>query len=296
MALNLGTRPVLRILKYTRNISFNAQNKSQRALAKERISKPPQSLRVAAAERQKKEFPNDIGLFPETFIMPTGKNKPSIFQNPTERYHLELQRVKTRFVDKFSQFYYKFVLRRSKPRPSLQNWSLRRITLDLQSQMYLAFAAGDVARLREMCADGLYNSFRSRISQRSPSSQYEWRLESVSRLKTRVVSNKASPLPVGNDSKDPSRACGMRQVVVRIVSKQRLILRNPKESPQPGHDHDLAESKDKVKEVTEYLVLQRKMWMGVEEPWSIWGMAKETRWSDWLRDKEAFAERLTQHR
>jgi len=41
------------------------------------------------------------------------------------------------------------------------------------------------------------------------------------------------------------------------------------------------ESAGKEQEVLEYVVVQRRVWKGVEERWRLWGTTMETRLEDW---------------
>lgn len=44
----------------------------------------------------------------------------------------------------------------------------------------------------------------------------------------------------------------------------------------PGRPEALVKGTGNEKAVTEYLVLQRRVWKEVEEPWMIWGTTEET--------------------
>lgn len=69
------------------------------------------------------------------------------------------------------------------------------------------------------------------------------------------------------------KECGMRQVVVRLQSRQSLarIIRSTK-----GQEDLVKKGTGEVKDVTEYLVIQRRMLKGKEEPWMVWGTTNES--------------------
>ena len=71
----------------------------------------------------------------------------------------------------------------------------------------------------------------------------------------------------------PVKGVGLRQVVVRLRSRQslaRIIGRR-------GPDQDaVVEGTGEEKKVQEYLVLQRRIWKGKEQPWMVWGTTQES--------------------
>lgn len=113
--------------------------------------------------------------------------------------------------------------------------------------------------LRKICCEGLLSTFRSRIHARPRNSRYEWHLHSYIRFAS-VISNRAVQLPLPNS--------GQRQAVVRISSRQSLS--------RYDHQGDLVPGTGEVKDVVEYLVIQRRCLMGKEEPWMIWGTIEES--------------------
>lgn len=151
----------------------------------------------------------------------------------------------------------------------------------MHKEMYTAFAEEDLETLRKMCGDGLLASFRARLSHRPKGEKWKWTLNSYVGT-PRVVSNRAGRLPF--DAGPGDRGSALRQVVVRIRSKQTLVKervedKSKKRKPGKGDNADAAVQDigvPRAKEVTEYLVLQRRMWRGVEEPWIVWGLAEET--------------------
>lgn len=110
----------------------------------------------------------------------------------------------------------------------------------------------------------------ARISLRRQEERYEWTLHSyVGR--PRVVSHRATTLPI-EDEKD--RKTALRQAIVKVVSKQSLRKLD-------GHETRANTYQGEVKQITEYVVIQRRLWKGVEEPWIIWGTVQETTMEDW---------------
>ena len=86
----------------------------------------------------------------------------------------------------------------------------------------------------------------------------------------RVISDRAACLP-------EKPGLGLRQVVVRIRSKQSLKKPPPvaSASSQPQEQkQDNAE--EKLQECTEYIVIQRFMVNHEDGEWKVWGLAKET--------------------
>ena len=59
---------------------------------------------------------------------------------------------------------------------------------------------------------------------------------------------------------------------MRMQSQQSLAKINPNGGVVPGTGQ--------MKDVKEYVVVQRRMWKEQEEPWMVWGTVEE---SDWVR-------------
>ena len=45
------------------------------------------------------QYPHDVGLLDDTFIMPSGKNRPRWFTNYKDRMRLERKRLRIRFQE-----------------------------------------------------------------------------------------------------------------------------------------------------------------------------------------------------
>lgn len=80
-----------------------------------------------------------------------------------------------------------------------------------------------------------------------------------------MVAHRASPLPMPGLGE-----CGLRQAVVRLRSRQAVDVYGG------GRGVWGNKVKGTEREVTEYLVLQRRLVAGVEEDWKVWGFAGET--------------------
>ncbi|MCJ1367707.1 hypothetical protein MMC16_006841 [Acarospora aff. strigata] len=222
------------------------------ASAPERRTQPQPSLKVAMKEHA--QIPTDLGLLTDTFIMPTGANKPSIFFTPRDRFKMEWRRIKARVVDFGSLLAFKWI---PKPRLKLRGRQLAPTAVALHRQMYTAFAEGDTDTLRTICADGLYESFRARIAARR-GEKVQWTLHKYIRS-PRVVSDRAARLPIDG--------AGLRQAVVRIRSRQSLTrMREGQVVAGTGQERD----------VKEYVVIQKRLWKGKEEGWLVWGTTEES--------------------
>jgi len=204
---------------------------------------------------------------------------------------IEIKRIKTAFYNALVLLAYKWVMRkpftfkhRLTPSINLVKDRLGGKTgkaVQMHKDMYTAFAEGDLETLRKMCAEGLLASFGARLSHRPEGEKWTWTLQSYVGT-PRIVSNTAGQLPLETGSGD--RGSALRQVVVQIRSKQSLVKETVEDKSKrrrvgKGNSTDAAVEETgspRVKEVTEYLVLQRRMWRGVEEPWIVWGFAEET--------------------
>lgn len=146
-----------------------------------------------------------------------------------------------------------------------------------------------------------------RIASRPANVDLSWQL--VRHLSApRVLSNRFTifPFPGADDSRAP---CAFRQLVVRLKTRQRLTIerndpqvhshlssttkgrkalawspdgpqRLPAANEAEAAEAEAAETQTETepieKDVTEYMLLQRRMWKGVEEPWKVWGFVDKT--------------------
>jgi len=195
--------------------------------------------------------------------MPSRLKRPSVFRSTRLRLQLEWHRLKTRVTDLGGVIYYKWgIAKKPNPRPKLALRNTGRIAQALHTQMYTAFADGDLTLLRKTCSDGLLASFQSRIASRPTGHGFRWTLHQYTRT-PRVVSHRAVVLPM-------VKGAALRQAVVRLQSRQSLIRSKVDGETEPDNGD--------VKEVTEYVVVQRRMWKEHEEPWMVWGTIEESHW------------------
>jgi mitochondrial protein MBA1 len=140
-----------------------------------------------------------------------------------------------------------------------------------------------------------------------------WRL--VKGPKWRLVSNRMAQLPVpGADDRNAPSV--IRQVVVRISSRQKLII--DRDSPniiakprrgtrelkwvpdgtQLNRDEAREEEEYTVdeheKDVVEYIVLQKRIMKGEEEPWKVWGFMDNTTVES-LKEEDKMADRIAEY-
>ena len=71
----------------------------------------------------------------------------------------------------------------------------------------------------------------------------------------------------------PFEGSALRQVIVFLKSRQSLARFV---SSGPGRPEHLVKGTGEEKQVSEYLVLQRRIWKEREEPWMVWGTTNET--------------------
>lgn len=248
------------------------------------------------------KIPDDMGLLPgtnfgitsqmlqraqltlatDTFIMPTGKNLPSLFREPRFRFQIEWRRVKRRFQDYLSAFIafktqiYSSIPRGKRPaRPKINLFTIKPAAIKLHKQMYTAYANGDAKALEDICADNVRDHYQSRIENRNEKGELmKWELVSY-KGRPKLCSMKAGGTPI----ELKGIPVGIQQAVVRIRSLQKLTIGNKtgaRASRQKGKDKENVIWKEpNEKEVTEYIVIQRRLLEGKFEPWKVWGFVKE---------------------
>ena len=74
------------------------------------------------------------------------------------------------------------------------------------------------------------------------------------------------------------KGAALRQVVVRIRSIQSLV--RTVEDKESGKKDTLINGFRQEKQMDEYVVVQRRIWKGQEEPWMIWGTSRAAKVSD----------------
>jgi protein MBA1 len=129
--------------------------------------------------------------------------------------------------------------------------------------------SGDTHTLGALACEGLNSNLSSRVSSRPKHSTYSWTLHRYIGT-PRVVSQRAAILPIDDGTGNKT---AVRQCVVRIKSVQSLRRTDARATPE--------ESAGKEQEVLEYVVVQRRVWKGIEERWKLWGTTMETRLEDW---------------
>jgi protein MBA1 len=147
---------------------------------------------------------------------------------------------------------------------TLENRKIAPTAVALHSQMYTAFAAGDLSKLRKICADGLYTSFAARIARRERGEKVSWML--VRHIGgPKVVSNMATQLPM--------EGAAIQQAVVKIKSVQKARTMKPGQKA----------TADQERETEEYIVVQRKWHKWVATEWEVWGTTEVTPYEVVLR-------------
>ncbi|KAL4894180.1 hypothetical protein BDV59DRAFT_15185 [Aspergillus ambiguus] len=250
--------------------------------------KTPTPLKPSTATRgsmmSRSELPTDLGLLPGTFIRPLWRDLPSIFTHPKERLQLEWLWLKSGFQSFASVIVYSKITFKGLP---LRFRERRQVARDLHQRMYTAFAAGDVPTIRKLCCTGFANDLTSRITSRAKDEAVTWSLTKYNRTPAtlftgvRVLADRATQIPEIPDS-------GVRQVVVRITSRQETskmrVVSAPAPTPAgPGPRKTQPQTRAlepvgpaKQQDCTEYLVFQKLRWFGQEEDWRVWGHTTPT--------------------
>ena len=230
------------------------------------------SLRVRMREMfRSDEVPEDLGLFPATLIMPTGPDVPGLLT--VARLRMEYRRLIKRGKDFFSVIMMKWALGFRKHKIQFRKTTPN--ALALHRQVYSALADGDEGEVRKVATDGVKNKLINKIQARPEDTVYYWDLVKYIGW-PRVVSHRATQMPIPDESDDTTSM--IRQAVVRIKSIQRLTREDSAE--------DVTDEKDPVKpqeterNVTEYIVIQKRVLHSVEEPWKFWGTVEPTKLED----------------
>ncbi|KAI7490267.1 hypothetical protein KC357_g2029 [Hortaea werneckii] len=272
-------------------IAPSMRKQSQPSLASSRQQQLQQAFRSG-------NIPNEMGLLPQTFIMPRRKNRPSWFTNFGDRKKMEWTRLRTRITELGSLLVFRFVAVR--PRPRLQLLTIPGFARDLHKSMYEHFAAGNLTPMESQICEGMLGSLRSRIAQRNPNTGLKWTLHKyLSRPK--LASYRAAIFPEQKGEKNTERN-GIIQAVVRIHSlqslqhikrvstrdaNQKLVVR---EVPVDSQGRELEALKEdaipaNAKDAVEYVVIQKVIRKGKESRWMIWGTTEETTMSKIKQDQ-----------
>ena len=133
--------------------------------------------------------------------------------------------------------------------------------------------------LHKICGVGLLESFNKRLLTRGNKTTVRWQLDSYLDP-TRAVSHKAMQYAI----LDLNR----RQVVFRIHSRQarpphspwaspaELTIPSPLQKVTRSRRSDGAVLEETLRDVVEYLVLEKTTVRGIESPWFIWGTTSES--------------------
>ncbi|TIA66755.1 hypothetical protein D6C83_02248 [Aureobasidium pullulans] len=260
------------------NTSYNAagvRNNKSYAPQQPNIKQPAQkSFEVMKKEQMKniEQMPNDVGLIPGTFIMPSGDKLPSLFQEPGLRFKLEKYRIWLRTKEVFGRHYMGYF--HVKPRADFQTSKIPSVSKSLYTDMYTHFAQGNLSPISSQLCENIYSSLDQRIIARGPNTGMQWQLHRWLN-EPKIVSHKYMPMSL-EDNKDKTKQTTIQQVVVRMQSLQ--SLKKIKKVRQGGKVVEMLEegSSQVAKPVTEYLVVQRLCKRGKMGEWMVWGTTRES--------------------
>ena len=215
------------------------------------------------------DVPEDLGIFEGTLIMPSGGILPPYLTSPLRRLKIERHRIWKRTQDFLSVLVWKSSLGFWKSKISFRKTAPT--AMALHRHVYSAFADGDEDSLHNFACDGVRDKLIDQIEARPNDTLFKWDLVKYKGRST-VVSHRASQLPLDQD--EDGEKSFVRQAVVRIRSVQRLT----REEVYPDEDHrrQVETPEGAEKEITEYIVVQKRVVRGEEEPWKFWGTTGET--------------------
>lgn len=161
-----------------------------------------------------------------------------------------------------------------KPRADFQTSAIPSIAKTLYTDMYTAFAAGNLSPMAPKLCENVYTSLEQRIQARGPNVGVAWKLHNW-RSEPKVVSHKYMPMSL-EDNKDKTKQTTIQQVCVRMQSMQ--SLKKVRKVRQGNKTVEVMEegSSAEPKPVTEYLVVQRLCKRGKMGPWMVWGTTTES--------------------
>ena len=243
----------------------------QQKQLEEQATKQP-SLRVRMKHLfQSDEVPEDLGLFPSTLIMPVSPDVPGILA--LKRWKMEFRRLYKRGQDFVGVIALKATVGFFKHKLQLRKTA--GTAMGLHRQVYAAYADGDETEIQRVATEGVRNRLINEIQARSNNTAYYWDLvRYVGRA--RVVSHRASSLPIPETGDDAKSI--IRQAVVRLQSVQRLTREDFAEENEV--EQDALQPAETEKNVVEYVVIQKRVLRGVEEPWKFWGTTGPTKMED----------------
>lgn len=271
----------------------------------------PQTLQAEQIEKESRALNDDLGLLPGTFIR---GNPPSLFPSGGTsllealkmRGTYEWRWIKSRTMDRIGRIYYWARLTNWpwKKKPRFRRREAQNAAMDNYERMYKAFAINDLKELNKVCISGIVFDLQKRISTRPKNTTLKWEIIKRDRS-PRIVSNRATQIPLPGESNNRTTPTAVRQIVVLMKTKQRLTINRTDIKLAAGKTHKaasrtqslgwqpLAAKQDQEaallkeeaelealqtapveKTVAEYVVLQQRMLRGVEEGWKIWGFVK----------------------
>lgn len=146
----------------------------------------------------------------------------------------------------------------------------------IATQLTKTSHSNDVERLREICCNSTAKEqVRRAMNQRSRGLAYEWNLIKLL-SPVEVISHRATPQSLEDGSDFPVL---YRQAIVRVHALQTLVPRNRKGLS------DALVGNSETHAIDEYMVLQKRLYQGIEEDWKVWGTLQggvdETKLEDW---------------
>lgn len=233
---------------------------------------------------------DDFGLLPDTFIMPRRSKRPGWIKDFQQRWELEKLRLRTKFWDFFQALacHTPFMIR---PRLRAHVSRIPHIAKDLHKTMYTHFAEGNLKPIEGILCESMQANLSSRLRQRRPNTGLRWQLHKYL-SSPKLVSYKVAITSHGKDVTRDNRNA-LVQAVVRIHSLQslrhtkrvsgrdannklftRYLLVDMQGNELPPEEEGVIP--DNATESMEYVVVQRHVRGGKEEPWKIWGMKEES--------------------
>ncbi|KAM7205641.1 hypothetical protein V8F33_000967 [Rhypophila sp. PSN 637] len=229
-------------------------------------------------------------FLPGTFILPLASKLP---REPAVLFPFLKAYIKTRFTDLAATYFAKFASMRSifsRPAYKLKNSSVVATAKGLHRSMSEALASGDKATIRKVCADRMADTLIATIDARPAGKRYAWELiKYTHKLRyPRIMSQKIAKIEQSHD------APMIRQVVVRICSRQRRVELDKNGDVVPGSEREV----DLAENIAMSTVLDPRTWKQGE--WRIIGTAKDTTPDSWDAEvnlmKQVEALEVTKHK
>nr|POE90144.1 hypothetical protein CFP56_20611 [Quercus suber] len=275
---------------HTTAILSAGTNSSSRAFRSANSARNPSpkytaAKQIAAALRSGEGLNEDVGLLPETIVLPR-----AVW---AWRYRglwgaVLRQTAVVRGKELLSALLYGFW--KVRPRPAIEWRSVAGTAERLHREMYEAFAAGELEAVKGTVCAGLWRKLEERVRKRPAGVRLRWKVERHVR-RPKVMSFKAG-LQQTAATASKEEQLGIKQAVVRIHSVQSLqhvklmTVRDEtgygtsvKEVVVDAMGKPLEEGEKAapvMKESVEYLVVQKLLIHSQEKGWKIWGTTQET--------------------